>query len=79
MRPQIGIRPECIDIKVIDHNLYNNLFLLPDAAMTTDSYLQKRRYEYDWLFKILSDEEKTEIRNIYRDNRGKVGNIQRGF
>ena len=55
-RPQIGIRPDYKDVKIIDTNQYSTLIKQPDAALTTRNFWELRKYEFDQFFKCLDSE-----------------------
>ena len=76
-RPVIGSRPDFKDIAIIDGDQYAILSRLPDAAVSTDEFWKMRKYEYCGLFVNLSDAEKVNHWELYRDYRQKVFNIQR--
>ena len=78
-RPQIGVKPDYSDVKSIDVKRYFDLTKLPDAVLTTANFWEIRKFQYDLLFTILSESEKSEHWKLYRDNKRKVLNVESEF
>lgn len=78
-RPNIGVRPEYLSVHTIDATRYAYLSRMPEATLTSDHYWEMQKFQYNQLFKVLSDREKIQNWHLFRDSKRKVLNIKREF